>query len=190
MTCIQCGYTIPNRLSTCPNCGRPAEAVPGAPGVPGNYPAPPRSGGHPFKLDASRWTQNDRIVAGASAVLLISLFLPWFGLSFLGATVTFDALASHAYLNLVLIVCIALLGYLVLRTSSLRLLPRPSTHDRLLLGATAVNFVAVLIGFLSTPGSSTFVGPLLSREYGAFVGGAAALVAVIPLAAAFFNVYG
>lgn len=186
MTCIQCGHMIPNRLSTCPNCGRPAEAVPG---VPGKYPARPRSGGHPFKLDASRWTQNDRIVAGASAVLLVSLFLPWFGLSFLGATVTFDALASHGYLSVVLIVCIAILGYLILRTSSLRILSRPRTHDRFLLGATAVNFVVVLIGFLSTPGS-TFVGPLLNREYGAFVGGIAALVAVFPLAAAFFNIYG
>ena len=178
---------IPGRLSTCPNCGRPAETIPG---LPGNRPARARAGLQPFKLDASRWTMNDRVVAGASAVLMVSLFLPWFGVDFLGVTVTFDALVSHTYLYVVLIMCVAILGYLVLRMSSLRRwLPRPGAHERLLLATTAVNFVIVLIGFISTPGGA-FAGPLLNREYGAFAGGIAALVAVLPLAAAFFNFYG
>ena len=60
----------------------------------------------------------------------------------------------------------------------------------LLLAATGANFVIVLIGFIFTPGGNTFVGPLLSREYGAFVGGIAALVAILPLAATYFNFYG
>jgi hypothetical protein len=187
MTCIQCGHMIPSRLSKCPNCGRPAETVPG---LSRNHPARPRSSRNPFTLDASRWTQNDRIVAGASAIVMVSLFLPWFGVSFLGTTVTFDALFSHSYLYMVLIMCIVILGYLVLRMSSLRpVLPRPRTHDRLLLAATVVNFVMVLIGFLSTPGGA-LVGPFLNREYGAFVGGIAALVAALPLAATFFNFFG
>jgi hypothetical protein len=186
MTCIQCGNMIPNRLSKCPHCGRPAETIPG---LLGNDPAQ-RSGRHPFRLDASRWTQNDRIVAGASAVLGVSLFLPWYGVSFLGATVAVNGLTSHRYLLAVLIMCAIILGYLVLRMSSLQaVLPRPRTHDRLLLTATAVNFVIVLIGFISTPGGA-FINPLLSREYGAFVGGIAALVAVFPLAEAFFNFSG
>jgi hypothetical protein len=177
---------IPNRLNKCANCGRPAETIPGLPGI---VPAQ-QSGRHPFWLDASRWTQNDRVVAGASAVLGVSLFLPWFGVSFLGVTVAVNGLTSHRYLFVVLVMCAVILGYLVLRMSSLRVvLPRPRTHDRLLLAATAVNFVIVLIGFISTPGSA-FTNPLLSREYGAFVGGIAALVAVLPLAEAFFNFSG
>jgi hypothetical protein len=178
---------IPSRLNACPNCGRPAETVPN---LSGRYPAQPRPSRHPFKLDASRWTQSDRIVAGASAVLLISLFLPWFGASFLGTTVTFDGLISHGYFYAVLIICLAILSYLVLRMSALRpALPRAGTHDRLLLAVTGANFVIVLIGFISTPGGA-FIGPLLSREYGAFAGGIAAFVAVLPLAAVFFNFYG
>jgi hypothetical protein len=184
MTCIQCGRMIPNRLSTCPNCGRPAETVPG---LPTNHPGRPPSGRHLFTLDARRWTQNDRIVAGASAIVMVSLFLPWFGISFLGANVAVDALISHNYFYIVLIICIAILGYLVLRMSPLRAaLPGPRIHDRLLLAATAANFVIVLIGFISTPGG-TLGGAFLNREYGAFVGGIAALVAVLPLAATLFN---
>lgn len=179
---------IPNRLSTCPNCGRPAETVPGAPGnrSVGLRSARSRSGRHPLKLDASHWTQTDRVVGGSTAVLLVSLFLPWFGVSAFGMTATVDALVSHSYLHVVLVMCAAILGYLVLRISSLRsVLPRPGIHNRLLLAVTTFNFVIVIIGFISTPG-----GPLLSREYGAFTGGIAALVAVLPLAAAVFNFYG
>lgn len=184
MTCIQCGQMIPGRLSSCPNCGRPAESVPG--GLPAKRPAVRRR--QPLRLDARRWTQNDRVVAGASAVLLISLFLPWFGINFLGTTVVaVDGLASHRYLYAVLALCVLLMFYLVLRLSSFPpLARRPEAHDRLMLAATSVNFAVTLAGFIFTPGSS-FVGPLLSREYGAFIGVIAALVALLPVAASVFN---
>ena len=63
-------------------------------------------------MDASRWTERDRIAGIASAALLISLFLPWFGVSFLGMSVTADGLESHGYLRIVLVLCLAILGYL------------------------------------------------------------------------------
>ena len=180
MICIQCSYRISDALSTCPNCGRPAETVPGAarsrsPRV--------RTRRQPF-IDFSRWTERDRIAGIASAALLISLFLPWFGVSLLGMTVTADGLESHGYLRIVLIVCLAILGYLALRISPLRsVLPAPHAHERILLTATAVNLALVIIGFIATPG-----GLLLSRQYGAFVAGAAALAAVVPLGTAVFSV--
>lgn len=184
MICIQCSYTIPKTLSTCPNCGRPAEGLPGAHGrYHGHFPA--RRG--PF-MDASRWTERDRITGVASAVLLISLFLPWFGVTILGMTVTADGLASHGYLRIVLILCLAILGYLILRISPVRsALPASRTHDRILLAATAVNLALVVIGFITTPGDTAWA-PLVSHQYGSFTGGIAALAAVAPLGAAVFNI--
>ena len=180
MICIQCSYRIPDALSTCPNCGRPAETVPGA-----TRSRSPRVRTRRQRfIDVSRWTERDRITGIASAALLISLFLPWFGVSILGMTVTADGLESHGYLRIVLILCLAILGYLTLRIIPVRsVLPAPRVHERILLAATAVNLALVIIGFIATPG-----GFLVSRQYGAFVGGVAALAAVVPLGAAVFSV--
>lgn len=180
MICIQCSYRIPDVLSTCPNCGRPAEAVPGATG---SHSPRVRTRRQPF-IDVSRWTERDRIAGIASAVLLISLFLPWFGVSFLGITATADGLESHGYLRVVLFLCLAILGYLALRISPVRpLLPAPRAHERILLTATAVNLALVVIGVVAIPG-----GFLVSYQYGALIAGVAALAAVIPLGAAVFSV--
>jgi len=184
MICIQCSHTIQEFLSTCPNCGRPAEAVPGARA---SRPRPLPVRWHPF-LDASRWTERDRITGIASAALLISLFLPWFGVTFLGITVTADGLESHGYFRIVLVLCLVILGYLGLRISPIRsVLPAPRTHERMLLLVTSVNFAIVVIGFIATPGGAGW-GPLISHEYGSFVGGIAALAAVVPLGMTVFDV--
>lgn len=180
MICIQCGYRISDALSTCPNCGRPAETVPG---TTRSRPPRVRTRRQPF-IDVSHWTERDRIAGIASAVLLISLFLPWFGVSFLGMTVTADGLESHGYLHIVLILCLVILGYLTLRISPVRsVLPAPRAHERILLTATGINLTLVVIAFIATPG-----GSLASPQYGAFVGGIAALAAVVPLGAAVFSV--
>jgi hypothetical protein len=128
-------------------------------------------------------TERDRIAGIASVVLLASLFLPWFGVSILGITVTADGLESHGYLRIVLIFCLAIVAYLALRTSPARsVLPPPYAHERILLAAAAVNLALVIVGFIGTPG-----GFLVSPQYGAFVGLIAALVAVVPLGAAVFS---
>jgi hypothetical protein len=180
MICIQCSHRIPDALSTCPNCGRPAETVPGA--TRSRSPRM-RTRRQPF-IDANRLTERDRIAGIASAVLLISLFLPWFGVSFLGMAVTADGLESHGYLRIVLFLCLAILGYLILRISPVRaVLPAPRAHERIMLTATGVNLALVIIGVIVIPG-----GFMVGREYGAFVGGIAALAAVVPLGAAVFDI--
>lgn len=186
MRCIQCGYEIPHFLGTCPTCGRPAETVPGRPGNRHNS----RSiGRQPLRLDANLWTESDRVVAIASAVLLFSLFLPWFGITLFGTNITEDGITSHGYLRIVLIVCLAILGYLVLRISPMRpVLPPSRIHEFLLLAATAVNCTLVVVGFVATPGGAD-LAPLLGRQFGAFVGGAAALTAVWSPAKSVFNIH-
>jgi hypothetical protein len=186
MNCIQCGYAIPHVFSTCPNCDRPAEMVPERPGISNNTRSKPQ---RPLRLDTNLWTENDRIVGISSAVLLVSLFLPWFGITVLGTSVTADGLTSHGYLSIVMIICMAILGYLVLRISPMRsVLPPARTHGLLLLAATTVNFALVVIGFIATPGGADWA-PLLSRQFGSFVGGAAALVAVAVSLKSVFNIH-
>jgi hypothetical protein len=186
MNCIQCEYQIPHVFGTCPNCGRPAETVPERPGSRHNTRSTRR---RPLILDTSLWTENDRIVGISSAILLVSLFLPWFGITLLGTSVTADGLTSHGYLSIVMIVCLAILGYLVLRISPMRpVLPPARVHGLLLLAATAVNFALVVAGFIATPGGGDWA-PLLSRQYGSFAGGAAALVAVAAPVKSVFNIH-
>jgi hypothetical protein len=180
MKCAQCSYEIPDALNTCPNCGRPAEKISGAPTS--QSPNAPTTQ-QPF-IDTSRLTEKDRITGIASAVLLISLFLPWFGASALGVTISDDGLASHGYLGIVLVLCLAILGYLVLHASPVRATLEPRAHDRIMLAATAVNLLLVLIGFIATPNEY-----LTSHEYGSFVGGVAALAAVAPIGTTVFNVF-
>ena len=185
MRCIQCGYEIPYFLGTCPNCGRPAEMVPG---WPGNRHNARLIGRQPLRLDANLWTESDRVVGIASAVLLFSLFLPWFGITLFWTSVMEDGLTSHGYLRIVLIVCLVILVYLVVRISPLRpVLPPSRIHELLLLAATAVNCTLVVAAFIATPGGAD-LAPLLNRQFGAFAGAAAALTAVALPAKSFFNV--
>ena len=96
-------------------------------------------GRRPLTLDANLWTRSDRVAGISSAVLLFSLFLPWFGITLFGASVMEDGLTSHGYLRIVLIVCLVILGYLVVRISPMRpALPPSRIHELLLLAATAV----------------------------------------------------
>jgi hypothetical protein len=39
-----------------------------------------------FRFDAARWTVADRVAGGATIMLLVSLFLPWFSVSADSAT--------------------------------------------------------------------------------------------------------
>jgi hypothetical protein len=98
--------------------------------------------------------------------------------------VTADGLESHGYLRIVLFLCLAILGYLILRISPVRaVLPAPRAHERIMLTATGINLALVIIGVIVIPG-----GFMVGREYGAFVGGIAALAAVVPLGAAVFDI--
>ena len=130
-----------------------------------------------FKFDAKRWTQTDRIIGISTLVLFIALFLPWFGYSIAIYNFTVDGL-WHGYEYLVLILCLAVMAYLVARAGFEELpLNRSFVHHTGLLIATVVNFVLVLIGFLDKPGGSA-----VGWRFGAFVALIAAAIAAAPLA--------
>jgi hypothetical protein len=131
-----------------------------------------------FKYDGTRLSRNDRITGIATLVLFISLFLPWFGITVISHIFSYewDGLTAHGYLYVVLILCLALMGYLVLRAGMPEAATKvPFQHEMLVLVVTAVNAVLVILAFALKPNS------LVGWRWGAFVGLIAALVALAPL---------
>ena len=112
MKCSQCGSDAATGAGTCAACGAPIPTAAEAATLTQAGPA------LAFRFDAARWTMADRIAGGATLVLFISLFLPWFSVSAgfgnFTASSSVDALTAHGYLYLVLLLALAMLGYLIL----------------------------------------------------------------------------
>jgi hypothetical protein len=186
MRCAQCNEVNAWTLARCRNCGAPlAASASSSPGTGVRRDGPPASHGTPaepesspagvtaFAFDARRWTFGDRITGGATLVLLVSLFLPWFGTDGDFFSVSVDGM-WHGYMVVALILAVVILGYLVLRAGFVSL---PSgfsvtTAGHLLAGAVGVNLLLAIISFATKPTGTNW-------QYGAYVGLAAAIVAVI-----------
>jgi hypothetical protein len=179
MTCSQCGNEATEGTDFCGRCGTQL-AGSAAPAAPANVPITPTAPAYSF--DAGRWTANDRIVGGATLVVLISLFLPWFSVN-LGAlegglgVVTASGTETHGWLWFVFIIGLFVLLYLI-ALAGFPVLPArlPLSHEQLLLGATGLNLLLVVLAFLLKPG-----GAPVGWSFGAFVALIAAIVAVGPL---------
>ena len=202
MICTQCGCNISGGTAACPACGArlaaqtvPAQTVPGqgmpAQGMPpqGVHPQSaagrfqPTQPGHlaehaasqAFRLELSRLTNSDRITGIGSLVLIVSLFMPWYGVNLLGISAEADGLTVHGYLYIVLLLCVAIIAYLVMWAGFEELPVRlPLSHQQRLLVASGLNTVLVLLAFLTKPDGTGW-------RFGAFAGLLAALIAMAPL---------
>lgn len=149
---------------------QPGWSGPGAPAGwsgPGT-PAPAQQ----FRLDLRRLNRVDQTVGGASLVVLLSVFLPWFGVDGINVSGT----TAHGYLALVAILAVVLVAYLVLRSGWDEFpLNLPIAHAPLLLIGTSLQLLLVLIGFADVPVSG------LSWEIGAYMALIASAVAAGPL---------
>jgi hypothetical protein len=187
-TCPQCQTGASDDAGFCPSCGAAlagatttAQAAPAA-GVPGATAAPvgAATGGSSlpaYKFDANRWTRADRIAGIATIVLFISLFLPWFTVSFGFASGSVNGL-WHGWMYITLILSIAIVAYLVLLGGWDKLpISQDVPHLTVMMIATIVNAVLVLIAFIDKPGGSG-----VGWGFGAILGLIAALVAAAPYA--------
>lgn len=156
--------------------GAPATGYSAPPGTPGYQNAPARhSPGQPFRFDLRRLSRVDQVVGGASLVVFITIFLPWFGISILGQSFTEDGTTAHGYLVIVLILALVLIAYLLLRSGWDEFpVSLPIAHAPLLLIGTGLQFLLVLIGFLDKPAE-------LDWEFGAYLCLIASLIATAPL---------
>ena len=190
MRCAQCNEVNAWTLAHCRNCGAPlaasassspgtgvrGEGPPASHGTPGAREASPASpdGATAFAFDARRWTLADRVTGGATLALLVSLFLPWFGTDGGFFSVSVDGM-WHAYMVIDLILAVAILGYLVLRAGigSLPFGLSVTAAGHLLAGAAGLNLLLAVASFATRPAGTNW-------QYGAYVGLAAAIVAVTP----------
>jgi len=190
-TCPQCQSQAADDATVCPSCGATlssstaAQAAPAAAAAPAPAAAAAPAGGATsgssipaYKFDAARWSLADRIAGVASIVLFISLFLSWFGITVIGITVTASGLSAHGFLYIVMILCILIVAYLVMRAGWDQLpMAANVPHLTVMMVATIVNLVIVFIAFIDKPGGSG-----VGWEFGAFVGLIAAIVAAAPYA--------
>jgi hypothetical protein len=161
----------------CSNCQ--AVMAPGAT-VCGSCGAARRASSRPqAKFNASALTHTDRVVGIGTVVLFISLFMPWFSVNLGIGTYSADGLSVHGYLYITMFVSLAIIAYFVVTALGVWALPAssPLPRDQLLLVGTAISFVLILLAFLFKPGGSG-----VGWSYGAFVGLAASVVALVPLA--------
>jgi hypothetical protein len=153
--------------------GAPVGSTPTGPTTAG----PTASAVPAFKFNAARWTQADRIAGAATLVLFISLFLPWFTISFGFASGSVNGL-WHGWMYLTLILSIVIIAYLVLLAGWDKLpISQNVPHLTVMMVATLVNAVLVLIAFIDKPG-----GGGVGWGFGAILGLIAALVAAAPYA--------
>lgn len=126
-----------------------------------------------------RWSQAERTTAIATFVLFISLFLPWYTYNFGIGSVSVDGL-WHGWMYLALLICLAILVYLVSLAGFSELpFKMPITGVQLLLFGSAANLVLVVLAFIDKPGGVGFSG--IGWGWGAFVGLIAAVIAAVPL---------
>ena len=158
-----------------PSQGMPAQSAAGRfqPAQPAHLPE--HAASPAFRLELSRLTNSDRITGIGSLVLIVSLFLPWYGVNLLGISAEADGLTVHGYLYIVLLLCVAIIAYLVTWAGFEELPVRlPLSHEQRLLVAGGLNAALVLLAFLTKPDGTGW-------RFGAFAGLLAALVAVAPL---------
>ena len=145
----------------------------GPPGQQPGYrpPAGPPQHGAPFAFNLNRLSRVDQVVGASSLILIITLFLPWFGVSLGGYSASESGFDAHGYLIIPLLTAIALIAYLVMRAGWDHLPWKlPIEHAPLLLVGTGIQALIVLLAFLFKP-------PGTDWQFGAYLGLLAALVA-------------
>jgi hypothetical protein len=136
----------------------------------------------PVRFDLARLTKVDRIIAGATFVTMISIWLPWFKASYAGVSGSASGTHVHGWLWLEFLLALALLAYLGARAAWETLPVRvPVAHELLLAAATGLQFLLIVIAFLARPSSDGLAGYHISWGFGAFLGLVASIVAAAPV---------
>ena len=208
MNCPQCGSPVSPGVDACGTCGtqlasyaRPdngpagAAAPAGAPVGTAGAAAPAGwnqsgSAAASYSFDVARWTLDDRITGGATLLVLISLFLPWFSVSVSGieglggGSASASGTTAHGWLWIVFIIGLAELVYLAAVAGIQRMPALPLKHERLLLITSGLTLLLVLIAFLLKPGNDGLAEVKIGWDFGAFVAIIAAIIAFVPSARA------
>lgn len=170
MICSSCGISTSGPAAKCPACG--AAAKPPAAAAGGEAPGAGSAG---FSFDPSRLSLAERVSGVATAVFLVALFLPWFGLRLGLASISIDAF-GRSWMYLAAAIALAELAYLAMRAGLASVSPDLSLGGLPALAvASCTNLVLAVAAVLVKPG-----GFGIGWRFGAFLGVAAAAVAAAP----------
>ena len=181
------GYPGPSGYQGPSGPGGPSGAQgPASPWGPQGQYAPGQSGGYTKRSvnwDLARLTLVDKIIAVATLVTMISLWLTWFtaSITYLGVTTSGSATGTgaHGWLWLEFLLALVLIAYLVSRAAwdepPVRI---PVAHEVLLIAATGLQFLLILIAFVAKPSAG---GVSVSWGIGAYLAVIASIAAAAPV---------
>jgi hypothetical protein len=165
----------------------PGVSIPpaGAAQAPQGFVAPPRPNSPSFSFDVKRWSREQLVTGVATIVLFLSLFLPWYTYNLGFTSISADGL-WHGWMYLVLLVCLAIFAFLILRAGFAEMpVKLPLTDELVLLIATGFNLLLTLLAFFLKPGGIGFNG--VGWGFGAFFGVVAAIAAVVSVGVPVIN---
>jgi hypothetical protein len=145
------------------------------------------SGLPPVSFDLARLTKVDKIVAGATLITMISLWLPWYSGSYsipgeMASSGSISGTGDHGWLWLEFVLALVLLAYLAARAAWDEFPFRvPVAHTTLLIAGTGLQFLLILIGFFALPPTDGIPGLSVTWDFGAFLALIASIVAVGPV---------
>jgi hypothetical protein len=117
-----------------------------------------------FRPDWRRLTRVEQTAAGATLIVLVSLFLPWFGFDEAGTNISVSGTGAHGYLVVVVLLSVLMAGYLLQRSGWEEFPFRmPVAHETVLMAGAGLQFLLVTIGFSDVPIAG------LSWQFGAYL---------------------
>jgi hypothetical protein len=140
---------------------------------------------HLENVNLRRLTGADKVAGVASFLLLISLFLPWYGVSSGAATVTLSGTGVHRFLWLAVLLTVVTLTYLIVH-ATVGLSGTRFAHEPTLLVITLVQLLLVIYPFFDVP-DTLIKGVTVNFQYGSFIGLIAAITAVATVIAPFIR---
>jgi Double zinc ribbon len=182
------GYTVPAAPGYGPSGGQaPGGYSPGRHQSGQSRPSPRRSAAlPPVNFDQSRLTTVDKVVAVATLITMISLWLPWFSGTYSALGVTSSGSISgtgdHGWLWLEFLLALALLAYFAARAAWDQLpFSLPLSHAPLLIAGTGLQFLLILIGFFNLPSTDGIQGLSITWDFGAILALIASTAAAAPV---------
>ncbi len=129
-----------------------------------------------MRVDWTKLSTLDRVVAVAAGVTLVSLFLPWYGISEFGASVSTSGFSTgYGWLGAILVIAAGV--YLVLLRSGQTVPRLPVGPAFAVLGASILGTALIVIRWAALPRGSVGMGGTTILSYGPRIGMMLALLA-------------
>ncbi len=139
-------------------------------------------------FDVKKLSNLDKVIVGAGGLALISLFLPWYGVSssFYSASVSGWS-TSYGLLGALLITVVGL--FVMMQRSDVNVPKMAVGPAVIVLGASVLGVLLILIRWVTLPSGSVHVSGVESYSYGADAGLFIALIAGIAQAFCAFKLF-